>query len=348
MLSRRALLLPAAAACSVITVAAPVIAQASGTAPQAASWKISKKVTGPNFPTFTAATVTSATSAWAFFEQGTATPSAWQFNGSTWSTQTFPDVASDDVLGASSSSASNSWAVTFKGNVLQYNGIKWTKIKHFGKSLDWVVTTSSTNVWVFSGSTTWHLSGSTWTTSASGSGLYGASALSASNIWAASQTGVAHWNGSSWRKTSLKSLLPKNTTLSRSFVGSVYAASAKSVYAFASGGRQDEGGPLVLLHYNGSKWSKLGEVKSLGNPLQGFGDGSGGVWIPVNTGFPGSSSMEHYTHGSLHNVALPYSPHHLLLFGASAAKNGAGAVVTGFNRKSFSSSTVTAVILRLS
>jgi len=37
----------------------------------------------------------------------------------------------------------------------------------------------------------------------------------------------------------------------------IFAQSADSVYAIGNGGRQDEGGPLVILHWNGHQWSKV-------------------------------------------------------------------------------------------
>jgi len=260
-------------------------------------------------------------------------------------------VSGDRVSYASASSATNVWAFTFKGRVLRYNGSSWKTVKNFGKVIESGLALSATDVWVFGQSFspalgTWHYNGSSWKKSASGSGLQGASALSASSIWAFGGTNVAYWNGSTWTKTSVAHLLPKNTQLSHSFVAGIYAAAAKSVYAVGSGGRQDEGGPLVLLHYNGSTWSRLAMISSLGDPVAVVPDGSGGLWIPVRTGFPGNGSMEHYAHGKLSSVTLPYSPPHLLLFAAANAPHSTRAITVGYFRKSFSASTSTAVILR--
>lgn len=199
---------------------------------------------------------------------------------------------------------------------------------------------------MFGAGGTQHHNGHSWTTIASGKGLSEASALSAGSIWGYGGTAVAHWNGSSWSKTSLASLLPRNTQLSHSHLSGIFASSAASVYVAATGGRQDEGGPLVLLHYNGHAWSKLAEVRSLGDPVAIIGDGSGGAWIPVRTGFPGNGSMEHYAHGKLSGVTLPVSPPHLLLWTASIARHTTAALAVGYLRKSFSAPTTTAIILR--
>jgi hypothetical protein len=102
----------------------------------------------------------------------------------------------------------------------------------------------------------------------------------------------------------------------------------------------------VLLHYNGHVWSRVAENKTLGSPVAVIPDGSGGLWIPVLTGFPGNGSMEHFSHGTLRSVALPFSPAHLALFGAAIGKHATAALAVGYTRKSFSARTTTAVILR--
>ncbi len=47
--------------------------------------------------------------------------------------------------------------------------------------------------------------------------------------------------------------------------------------------------PFVLLHFNGASWKHVVLLYSYGQPMQVVPDGSGGLWIPVITGFsPGS------------------------------------------------------------
>ncbi len=339
----RFLLATTAAAGAVALAAAMPAASAAS-----ASWHSAFKVSGSSFPEFTAVTATSASSAWAFEVAGSKAPAAYQLSGSTWKSRPFPAAGGDFVQAAASSSASNVWAFTFKGQVLRFNGSGWAKVKKFSKPINSGVVLSSTDVWVFGspGTGTYHYNGHTWTHSTSGSGLNGGSALSASSIWAYGGTSVAHWNGSTWTKTSVASLLPKNTQLSHSFMAGIYAASSSNVYAVGTGGRQDEGGPLVLLHYNGHVWSPVAENKSLGDPMAIIPDGSGGLWIPVRTGFPGDGSMEHYSHGKLTSAKLPFSPAHLLLFGAAIGKGTTAAYAVGYTRTSFSAKTTTAEILR--
>jgi len=338
------LLAPATAGALALAAAMP--AQAATTS--AASWHTSFHVAGPNSPAFTAVAATSGSSAWAFDVTGPAAPAAFRFDGSSWTRHAFPAGRGDFVTSASASSAGNVWAFTFHGLVLRFNGAGWSKVKKFTKPIGSGLAVSSTDVWVFGspGTGTWHFNGHGWARSLSGKGLEGASALSANSIWAFGGTNVAHWNGKSWTKTSVAQLLPKNTQLSHSFVAGIYAASAGSVYAAASGGRQDEGGPLVLLHFNGSRWSRVAENRSVGGPAAIIPDGHGGLWIPVDTGVPPSGSMEHFAHGTLANVTLPFSPAHIALFGAAIGKRTTAALTVGFTRKSFSARTTTAVILR--
>ena len=333
------------AAVGAIVLAMP--AAGASAAPRAsASWHAMFQLPESGFPYFSAVTAASASSAWAFDSVGSKAPGAYQLSGANWLSRPFPAKSGDVVEAAASSSASNVWAFTFKGQVLRFNGSSWAAVKKFSKPIDSGVVLSSTNVWVFGATGTWHYNGHSWAHAGSGSGLVGGSALSASSIWACGGTSVAHWNGSTWTKTSVASLLPKNTQLSHSRMVGIYAASASNVYAVGSGSRQDEGGPLVLLHYNGHAWSRVAENTSLGDPVAVIPDGSGGLWIPVRTGFPGDGSMEHYAHGKLGSAKLPFSPPHLLLFGAAIGKGTTAAYAVGYTRTSFNATTTTAEILR--
>lgn len=317
----------------------------------AGSWHVAFTVKGPNQPSFTAVTASSATNAWAFELAGGAATVAYHFNGSSWHRRPFPIPASDSVISASSSSASNVWALAFPGTAVRFNGRSWATVRSFRGLVGSVLAVSKSDVWVFGAqgpahSATWHFNGRRWAKVRSGAGLNGASALSSSSIWGFGGTFVAHWNGRAWKKTSVASLLPKNTQLSHSFVAGIAALSARSVYAVASGGRQDEGGPLVLLHYNGRHWRRLALVTKLGGPVAVIADGRGGVWIPVMTGFPGNASMEHFSGGKLRSVKLPVTPPHLALFDAANGRRSTAALAVGYMRKSFNSSNTTAVILR--
>ena len=148
---------------------------------------------------------------------------------------------------------------------------------------------SSSDVWVFgepyvpgADLGAWHYNGRTWTQVASGHGLEGGSGLSASDIWAFDGADVAHWNGSTWSRTSLASLLPAKQLLNDPALTGIFEQSRHSVYAIANGQLQDEGGPLVILHWNGSAWSKVaGGNFGFGELQQVSSDGHGGLWLPM-------------------------------------------------------------------
>jgi len=82
------------------------------------------------------------------------------------------------------------------------------------------------------------------------------------------------------------------------------------VYAIGSGNAEDEGGPLVILHYNGHTWARVAEGNwGIGtSPIQQVSsDGHGGLWIPM-PGFGGRPSyLLHYRGGHVTEAALPVS-----------------------------------------
>lgn len=345
----RVLLTAAAVGAATLSVVPPASASPGrGQAQAPAAWRASFTVSGPHRPYFSAVTAISGRMAWAFSSAVGKAPAAFKLTGSGWTRRAFPAQRDDVVTAASASSASNVWAFTVKGQVLRFNGSRWSKVTKFSREIRSGLALSKTDVWVFGspGAGTWHFNGRHWTKFASGRGLEGASALSARSIWAYGGTSVAHWNGHSWIASSLARLLPRNTQHSHSFLAGIYAASASSVYVAASGGRVGENGPLILLHFNGSAWHRVAFSKSLGGPAALISDGRGGLWIPVNTGFPGNGSMEHFSKGVLSSVRLPFSPPHLTFFGAAIGQHTTAALAVGYTRTSLNAPTTTAVILR--
>lgn len=284
----------------------------------AASWKIAKTVHGSQAPEFTAVTAASKSAAWAFEAPslGSSAPTAWRLSGSAWKKVAFPGKSQEQVAAAASVSASDVWAVTSnftRSRVLWWNGHRWAVRGTIHDGLDDVVALRTRDVWVF-GSTifpgqagAWHYNGHSWQKVASGSGLSGGSPLSAGSIWAFGGKNVAHWNGHSWSKTSVASLLPPSGSLSNPRVTGIFARSAKNVWAVGTGGRQDEGGPVVVLHYNGHRWSRAAIDSGAADPQPNAvaPDGPNDLWIPI-PGFDGrASSMLRYAGGHLRAVGLP-------------------------------------------
>jgi hypothetical protein len=298
----------AVAACAQTAVAAPV---------SVPSWHVVKRVSsGPN-GIFTAVTAAGRNGGWAF--DGTTRSTAWERSGSTWTRVPFPSLSNEVVVAAAASSATNVWALTDrlgKSRALRWNGQHWTVMRSFSRVIGGAVVLSSSDVWVFgepyipgANLGAWHYNGHTWTQVAAGHGLEGGSGRSASDIWAFDGADVAHWNGSTWSRTSVKSLLPAKQELNDPALTGIFEQSRHSVYAIANGQLQDEGGPFVLLHWNGSAWSKAAAGNfGFGELQQVSSDGHGGLWLPM-PGFGGQKSyVLHYSGGHLTQAALPGGP----------------------------------------
>jgi len=280
-----------------------------------ASWHIIEQVHSGSDGQFTAVTAVGSDGGWAF--NGIGGPTAFERSGPAWSQVPFPKV-SGQVIAAGATSPDNVWAFTDDlagSSVLCWNGSTWTVMRTFSRQIGGAAVVAADDVWVFGmpyipgaylGA--WNYNGHAWTPVSGGSDLEGGSGLSPSDIWAFDGADVAHWNGSAWTRTSVASLLPARNPLNGPAVTGVYAQSADSVYAVGNGNEQDEGGPIVLLHYNGRTWSKVAEGDfGLGTqPLQQIApDGHGGLWIPM-PGVDGQNSyLLHYSGGMLTPVTLP-------------------------------------------
>jgi hypothetical protein len=317
-----ATVLTAASAASYSAVAVPAFAAtARGTVQVAApSWQVVKQVHNGSLGGFSAVTAVGKNGGWAF-NQGSV-PTAWRRSGSTWTQVPFPGQPNEVVVAAGATSPDNVWAFTAgepRSRALRWNGRNWTVQRSFAQQIGGAVVISPSDVWVFgqpyfpgTGLGAWHYNGRTWTHVASGHGLQGGSALSASDIWAVDGADVAHWNGSTWSRTSVSRLLPAKQELNNPMLTGIYAQSKDSVYAIGNGNLQDEGGPMVILHWDGHQWSRVAE----GNygfgvqPLQQLSpDGHGGLWLPM-PGVDGEKSyLLHYSAGHLTQASLPDGPH---------------------------------------
>jgi hypothetical protein len=281
------------------------------------SWHVVDQVHSGPLGQFTAVTAVGKDGGWAF--DGIAGPAAWGRSGSTWSQVPFPKV-SGQIVATGAPSPDDAWAFTWGlagARALHWNGTRWSVVHSFQRAIGGAVVLAADDVWVFGmpyipgaylGA--WHYNGQTWTQVRGGSHLEGGSGISPDDIWAFDGSDVAHWNGTSWTRTSVAGLLPARNPMNEPAVTGIYVQSADSVYATGNGNQQDEGGPLVLLHYNGRAWSKVAEGNyGLGTqPLQQLApDGHGGLWIPM-PGVDGQQSyLLHYADGKLAPVTLPVS-----------------------------------------
>jgi hypothetical protein len=312
----------AAAALAVGTATALGVASAASAAPAVPplTWHLVKQVHQGDNGVFTAIAAVGLNGGWAFSGDGLAAPTAFRRSGATWTQASFPGRRNERVLAAQATSAADVWAFTTNGTAsraLRWNGHSWSVAGSFPREIAGAAVISSTNVWVFGDGFqpggilgTWHFNGRTWTHVPGEGGLHGGSALSASSIWAFGGTKVAHWNGHTWTATSVAGLLPARDPhgLNDPGVSAIYAQSPTSVWAVGDGGREDEGGPVVVLHFNGHAWSQVAADGALAGDSV-FGqvapDGRGGLWIPVPGSEGGPSRLLHYAGGHLTAAVLP-------------------------------------------
>ena len=347
-----------------VSAAMPAVATVATVATVAAnspSWRIVKQLRNGTEVEFTAVTAVGRNGGWAFetnFASG-GRPQAWERSGSGWSQVAFPGQANEQVVAASATSASNVWAFTINGThsrALRWNGGKWSVAGNFTQQVGGDVVLSPSDVWVFGvpfvpGAElgAWHYNGRGWSRVAGGNGLEGGSAVSAHDVWAFAGNNVAHWNGRSWTRTSVARLLPAKQVLNGPAVTGIYAQSATSVYAIGNGNLQDEGGPVVVLHYNGHAWSKVaqGNYGFGTQPVQQIAsDGHGGLWLPMPGVLGAPSYLLDYAGGRLTKAGLPAPASKINVDAVSAIPGTSDVLATGFTHAAGNlGSNVSAVIL---
>ena len=314
-------------------------AATASTRPAAApKWRITTSVKTNANADFTAVVATGKTTGWAFDGNGFDTaPVAYQLSGGTWKKASFPSKVGDvEVIDAAATSPSNVWAFTegtgtsFPGGtparVLHYNGHTWSVVRTFGDQIAGASVVAANDVWVFGMTAypnepalgTWFYNGSRWTRVSKT--IQGGSALSDKNVWGFQGVNIEHWNGAKWTATSVKSLLPATgkNIINDPQVTRILALSAKNVYAIGNGVQEDEGGPTVVLHYNGSKWTRVAKANYGFDAGPEFSsDGSGGLWLPMYGPVAGNSYLLHYSAGKLTVAALPVGPAKMTVYAVS-------------------------------
>jgi hypothetical protein len=328
--------------------AATAGAAMAATGPAAAagpSWHVVKSLRTGDEGQFTAVVATGKTTGWAF--EGTefnAAPAAYQYSGSSWRKVPFPGNKDEQVVTAAATSPSDVWAFAqgfgAASHVLKYNGRGWSVVKTFPNEIADATVLASNDVWVYGEAGiagvqpalgVWHYNGSSWRQVSKS--IQGGSALSATSAWGFNGVDVEHWNGAKWTATSVKSLLPARNPsgLNGPAVAGVLALSRTNVYALGNGNAEDEGGPLVVLHYNGSKWTRLAASQFGYGPYAEFSyDGHGGLWLPMQGEAGGTSFLVHYSDGKLTKVTLPVAAAKIAVSALSRVPGSTGQIAGGF------------------
>jgi hypothetical protein len=337
---------------------------ATGPAASGPAWQIAKSLRTGDDGQFTAVVATGKTTGWAF--EGTdfnAAPAAYQFAGSSWRKVAFPGNKDEQVVTAAATSPSDVWAFAqgfgAASHVLKYNGHGWSVVRTFTNEIAGATVLASNDVWVYGNSGlpglqpalgVWHYNGSSWRQVSKS--IQGGSALSATNAWGFNGVDVEHWNGAKWTATSVKSLLPAKSPsgLNGPGVAGILAVSNRNVFALGSGGAEDEGGPLVVLHYNGSKWTRLAQGQFGNGPNPQFSyDGKGGLWLPMLGASGGTTYLVHYSDGKLTKAALPVAAAKITVSALSRVPGSAGQIAGGFTHTAGNfGENVVAVLLKYS
>jgi hypothetical protein len=331
--TRRTVLAAAAALVTVGTGLAGTAAQAGPSRGSPAHWRIVLRMSSGLSSFMTTVISPGPANAWALgFAQLSREPSfpiSWHWGGRHWS-DVGPTVGVKDsgFACAASSSATNVWAFTGQGghlgnppgNAAAFRlsirpSFHWVAQKTLSAGTARYVTgcdvLSPTDVWVFGGETaglgagvgTWHHTRSGWARLSTGSlVIFRASVISADDIWAAAadvstpnpRPVLARWNGTSWTEdSSIGSALPTPTNTIRVSIDAIKALSDRNVWVEAqvSNGFRITG--AVIVHWNGSKWSRVKPANPGYYLPNAVSDGHGGWWsVP----YPASGVTRYLLH----------------------------------------------------
>ncbi len=184
------------------------------------------------------------------------------WDGIAWSLVATPQ----SVMSVWASSSHDAWAATDSNGLSHWDGGTWvteyTTLN--GQSRIWG--TAPNDVWAAgNGAPILHFNGSTWTPTSGDVTVSGMGGTSPSDAWAVGASGtLLHWNGLQWRPWSRNAAGPLGFTCS-----GLWGASASDVWAV---------GGNVLLHGNGTTWTKLTSPQPNATLSALWGSGPNDVW----------------------------------------------------------------------
>jgi hypothetical protein len=314
--------------------------QAASTSPAASApgWRITQVFSRKDFPiSLTGISADSAKDAWAVeWDNPVLTLEHW--NGQKWqsvaASAAFSGGDSDSVIEASS--ASDVWtfptisaATSLRQYGLRWNGHSWTTFNFKNLAVWEAAAFGLDNAWVFGerpGNPTpagygpgyaSHFNGSGWKQFSFPGAVIGTASLAGNDIWAVSalaKTGsyeALHWNGGKWGTLAIP-VLP--AVKKDPWVVNAFAATGRTdvwVKESLAVNRGSGVGPagMMLLHWNGKKWSVADRVSNW--YLEGLTpDGHGGFWMvghrPTTVGSPAFDAyIAHFSRGKWTFQAAP-------------------------------------------
>jgi len=217
---------------------------------------------------YSAILATGPDQAWAFGGTnpgGPSAPVATLWNGDASATAALPAGLPSFISDASATSSSDVWAASQYGRyLLHFDGARWRVATRWQQGqVTGVTAVTPADVWLFGTSAdgtstigTFHYDGVSWQrqTGLAGS-IVRASALSASDIWAIAASpasySVVRLDGTNWEQ------VPTGSALNGMNVRDILAISSADVWILGDKTDAVGGVRLVLLHWNGARWSSL-------------------------------------------------------------------------------------------
>ena len=322
----------AVAMVAVTTLAASAASAGASPAASTPGWRITQVYSGDYPVSLTAISADSAKDAWAFEWDNPTALTLEHWGGAKWQPLAAPVAFSgdDNDTVISASSASDVWTfptVSGATSVTQYglrwNGRSWTTFDFKNEQIWEAAAFGVDNAWVFGeqpgGNPTpagygpgyvEHYNGSSWKQYSFPGAVIGTANLATNDIWAVSalpKTGsyaALHWNGTKWGAPLAVPVLP--AVDKDPWVVNAFAATdrtdiwVKESLAVNRGSGQGPAG-MMLLHWNGEKWSVADNVTHW--YLQGLTpDGHGGFWMvgykATTVGTPAfDADIAHYSGG---------------------------------------------------
>lgn len=255
-------------------------ARAAAAAKKAAhGWKVVRVVKSSG--SFSDVAASSWWNAWAV---GTV---AWRWNGHKWAKVALP--SGYHPWRVSAAGVHNTWFLASKGQgrLRKWNKGKWSSVADkYAADAYTVGAAGKSQVWVGGKAVIRHFNGKKWTEKKLPSNvrIFKVAVNHYNDVWAVGekldgnegQPYAMHWNGSTWRTTSVPAYHPDGGWLtSVAFVGK------NDVFAAGENNPADSVHGPVLVHWNGTKWSKVSVPKSV-HPAYGVNGvapiGGGGIW----------------------------------------------------------------------
>jgi hypothetical protein len=210
--------------------------------------------------------VTGPEQGWAFGGTnpgGPSAPVATWWNGDITATAHLPGGLTSFLSDASATSSSDIWAVSEYGRyVLHFDGVRWRVAKRWQQGqVTGLTAVTPSDLWVFGTSAdgtsdigTWHYDGVSWERVPGLAGsIVRASAISSSDIWAIAASpasySVVRYDGANWQQ------VPTGSALDGMHVRDILAISGSDVWVLGDKTDAVGGVRLVLLNWNGARWS---------------------------------------------------------------------------------------------